>query len=324
MKTLVFLLAMLIPVADAISMDLELLKVDVQLVAASGSDVEVMHEGTTGTRGTLEFHSWEKHDNFRGDPINVLVSVSSSGELWVRFWINEVDTWLTDDDELLVDVRHDLAGLVPRSVPLHTFPDGSSLYVTAAPRLVEPDAEPATLDQQLMGLNFLCLKQAAVVLDDAHFLGRMSGIAARFTFDVPDFNLVTISMEQFEGYEPIGVFKNGMIHVPLGDEHEITVNTVRFGPNSTYLQGPFTVFGRLDPPEVDGAQSRKSARERVERRRTLSDARKVLLTKQVDRMTYAPIHRISSDLMRRPSPQLEEVLGSWGTRVPECNYSWAN
>lgn len=279
----------------------------------TSNGVEVLLDGTTG--GSFEFHSWEKHDNFQGEPINILVGLENREQVWIKAWIGDTSTRLSPDDTLITDKTMDAKSMAATTTPIYSFENGARIFVNTTPRVSKTRPESIELNASTMGLNYLCFINAGVVIDDTYQLGRINGFGARFTIDVPDFNLVTFSMRQFDGYEPVGEYYNGLIHIPF-EKHDLTINAVRFGPTSQYLLGPFTVYGALENPEVSASDARENAKKRIERRADQTNTLRQL--EHIDSMPFAPLNRVSSDLMVIPTAQLEAKIGPWATDLEDC------
>ncbi|MEM9530539.1 MAG: hypothetical protein AAGA23_06450 [Pseudomonadota bacterium] len=310
MRYLCLLITLLLSGTSVLANKIEL-KATIYLETETG--LEVLLDGTTA--GSFEFHSWEKHENYQGEPINILVGLDEQREVWIKAWISDASTHLSSEDVLIVDTALDATALVAATTPIYRFENGARVFVNTTPQLAESQPSPITLKAESMGLNYLCLNNSSVIVDDTFQLGRVSGFGARFTIDVPDFNLVTFSMIEFPGYVPIGEYDQGLIRIPLG-QNELTINAVRFGASGRFFEGPFTIFGSLDPNEQSPQQSRSKAAERIRER--LPEDKAQTLIDQMNVSPYAPLVRVTSSLMVEPTPQLERIIGPWGTELEVC------
>ena len=267
--------------------------------------------------GNFESHSREGRSDYHGAPWNLVVFLDEEGMAQVVFWIDDEDYWLDDQDERLIDERFDATSLKPKSFDLFDFEDGAKLMLNLTPALKDKPLSEVSMSNEIMGSDFLCLRQSSIVVDRAFHLGTYSGFGEYIRAGVPGIAYVTMSLQNQEGWEPIGTYKNGVIEVSLPENHLLNVYGVKYGPAGFDRGGPFTIFGSVDPSNWTPDEARKFQKQELER--TFDGDRLAVLGIAVDQSPFGGVGGFTVGNSKDWSAHLERVKGGfWGDGLPEC------
>jgi len=267
--------------------------------------------------GNFEMHSREGRPDYRGVPWNLKVFLGEAGKVRVVFWIDDKDYRLDEDDETVIDQEFDATSLETQSFSLLGFDDGSKLKLLMTPSPIPSLLKETQLTASTLGLNFFCLKNSAVVVDENYFMGSFTGFGEKLVVGIPGLALVNMSFLPIHDWTPIGIYENGVIEVPLAKGHQLSVLAVKIGPNGLDQGGPFTIYGLIEGPVT----SIEFARELLDRqlvKRFTGNRLKVLRAATANN-PYGHLGRGTIGTDSEYSDYLVRVGGVFGKGLTECS-----
>jgi len=301
--------------AAAFELGAELFLID---PGAEGSDEEAssLADKRIYPQGSFALASYPGSETYRGVPWRLRVELGDERQARVVFWLNDDNFQLDPGDEVVIDQAVDLGGFEALSLPLYEFDEGARLLLNLSPRPVPPALEPVALEADAFGLNFLCLKRSAIVVDNAFFLSSVSGFGRNIKVRIPGLADVTMSLVEFEeaDWEPIGTYEHGLIEVDLGSGHLLSVHGARYGPEGSDMGGPFTVFGAVRAPSRTVDEARDSL-ELMLGQFDMAPARQTVLLEAARTSPYGGLTGVTVE-WGELGPQLERAASRFGRAAP--------
>lgn len=270
-------------------------------------------------RGSLELNTREGFEHYRGTPWAIRVYLSEAGDVRLLYWIDDGDLKLSDDEDLLIEETWSALDFQARSFDFPPLADGSSLKLNLIPNPLAEEPGPIALDQQSFGLNFLCLKNSAVVVDDTYFIGSFTGFGEYLIAGVPGLAKVSMSFNAIRGWEPIGTYQDGVIEIEMDGGHWMTVLGVKYGPAGNDQGGPFTVFGSVDRSETTVEEARELVASKLTRDGVPKDRAQAVLAANAGN-PYGGLGRGTIGSSAQFSEQLELAGGVFGKSFEECSH----
>jgi|GEM_PF-2925128 len=295
-------------------------EMDVQslLIRPTSSDVKTLWR-VKQKGGSTESHAREGRPEYRGVPWNWNLRLSDDGVARLVFWIDDKDTWFKADDTAIIDKTFDMTLMETHSINLFTFDDSTQLRLLLTPIPVEPELEEAPLTALAYGLNFMCMKNSAVVVDENFYLGSATGFGEKLVVGIPGLALVNMSFTPIHNWTPIGTYYAGVIEVPLEGGHLLSVLNVGIGPKGFSSGGPFTIYGAIGEPENTVEEARELLDFIMERDGKFSGERLEIIKQATRNNPYGHMGRLTIGTDSDYSEHLKRGVGRFGKGLPECS-----
>lgn len=191
----------------------------------------------------------------------------------------------------------DVSGLQPAFIELMNLETGETLVLRITPGLEETPGDALTLTEVAYGLNFLCLRDSLMVVNETFVVAELNGFGERMSADIPSLANLAFSLREIRDWQPIGVFKDGKIEIPLDHGDVVSVYNVGIGPEGFTRGGPFKVFGNIAEPTGERTEAIESTEKFLPDR--YPEQRATAIIKSIKQSPYARLtaQTIGSDQM---------------------------
>lgn len=214
-------------------------------------DIKVVSHMKKYYGGYNEIHSTHQWGLLSGGEWNIETRLNEQNTFNIVFWIN-------DKNHPDINQNFDVSKLEMTTFTLLNNNSGE-LKINIVPKVIEKKLETVKLSEEIFGLNNLCLKNSAMIIDDNFYIGKLSDFAERFEVRIADFYDIDVSMKPLRDWQQIGTYNDGIIKIDVDDDHVLTVLNVGIGPSGFKKGGPFKVYGAIKPPTHNRKELLKSA-----------------------------------------------------------------
>jgi len=182
-------------------------------------------------------HEWTLHP---GGIWNIETRLNEENLFNIVFWIK-------DKNQPEINKNFDVSTLEMTTFTLLKTNKGK-LKINIVPKIIKPELKPVKLGLSNFGLNHLCLKNSAVIIDDNYYMGKLSGFGERVEIRFPEFYSIDLSLKPLRDWTQIGTYLDGVIKIDVDKDHIFEMLNVGIGPSGMTKGGPFKVYGEIKPP----------------------------------------------------------------------------
>ena len=253
MKKILLMLMTLLSVAHAEQLKLTIEGSLYYIDKKHDKEVKEIYSYTKNYGGFNEYHSTKERLK-PGGLWNLEIKLKKENVANVRFWFKD-----KKNPELLQDF--DVSTLANHTVSLLNNEEGE-LQLTIIPRIVKEDKlKPIQVSKDSFGLNHMCFKNSAMIINDNFYIGKLTGFGEWTQLRMTNFYDIDVSLMPLKDWKPIGIYRDGIIKIDVDDDNILELLSIGIGPSGYQKGGPFIVYGKI----VKNSRSKEEHLKQVEK-----------------------------------------------------------